>query len=308
MFAGGDFAAMSMPQAGTVQAMFAASFQASAIAKAIVDLSGRCTLVNPSFAQMLGFSPDDLVGVAFTEFTHPEDVCADVALFEALMRGERDNYQLEKRYLHRDGRVVDVLLSAAVGRAADGTPLQFIAEVIDITERKRSRVELQQANAKLHELAVDHLTGLRNRRGFEEALLGAAIGEPLSVLLVDLDNFKHVNDRLGHEAGDRVLIEAGQRLLGELRRADLLARLGGDEFAAVLPGVGRDVAERVAAEVVAKLAQPYGSSSALTRVGASVGVATCDRWNTDVRQLLARADKALYEAKGAGRKRWRGAA
>jgi diguanylate cyclase (GGDEF)-like protein/PAS domain S-box-containing protein len=299
---------MSMPQAGTVQAMFAASFQASAIAKAIVDLSGRCTLVNLSFAQMLGFKPDELVGVAFTAFTHPDDVRADVALFDSLMRGERDNYQLEKRYLHRDGRIVNVLLSAAVGRAADGTPLQFIAEVIDITEPRRSRMELQQANAKLHELAVtDHLTGLRNRRGFEEALLGAETDEPLSVLLVDLDNFKHVNDRLGHEAGDGVLIEAGRRMLGELRRVDLLARLGGDEFAAVLPGIGRNVAERLAAEVVAKLAQPYGSSSALTRVGASVGVATCERWNTDVRQLLSRADKALYEAKRAGRKRWRGA-
>jgi PAS domain S-box-containing protein len=212
---------MSMPPSGTVQAMFAASFQASAIAKAVVDLSGHCTLVNPSFAQMLGFAPDELVGVACTEFAHPDDVGADVALFEALIRGERDNYQLEKRYLHRDGRIVDVLLSTAVGRSPDGTPLQFFAEVIDITERKRSNFALQQANAQLHELAVtDHLTGLRNLRGFEEAMLNAKVEEPLSVLVVDLDNFKHVNDRLGHEAGDGVLVEAGRRLLGELRRVD----------------------------------------------------------------------------------------
>jgi diguanylate cyclase (GGDEF)-like protein/PAS domain S-box-containing protein len=258
---------------------------------------------------MLGYAPDELVGVAFTEFTHPDDVGADVALFEALMRGERDNYQLEKRYLHRDGRIVDVLLSTAVGRSSDGTSLQFFADVIDITERKRSNFALQQANAQLHELAVtDHLTGLRNLRGFEEAMLNAKVEEPLSVLVVDLDNFKHVNDRLGHEAGDGVLVEAGRRLLGELRRVDLLARLGGDEFAAVLPGVDRFVAEMVATEVVEKLTLPYGSSNALKRVGASVGVATCERWNTDVRHVLARADKALYEAKRAGRKRWRGAA
>jgi diguanylate cyclase (GGDEF)-like protein/PAS domain S-box-containing protein len=300
---------MSMPPPDAISMMFAASFQASAIAKAIVDPSGRCTMVNASFAQMLGYAPDELAGVSFTEITHPDDVRADVAYFESLMRGERDNYQLEKRYLHRDGTLVDVLLSTAVARDADGRPLQFIAEVIDMTERQQARLELQEANTRLHDLAItDYLTGLRNRRGFEEALIGASACGVLSVLLVDLDNFKHVNDRLGHDAGDAVLIEAGQRLEGELRKIDILARLGGDEFAVLLPEVGQEIAERVAQEVVARLAQPYGNGSALAGVGASVGVAACERSGADVRQLLARADRALYEAKRAGRRQWRVAA
>ena len=297
-----------MPPSDPTYRMFAASFKASAIGKAIVDLSGRCMKVNSSFAQMLGHTPPELVGVAFTDFTHPDDVQADLALFEAVMRGECDNYQLEKRYLRHDGREVDVLLSTAVVRDDEGAPVQFIAEVIDITERKQFRQQLQEANARLHDLAVtDHLTGLRNRRGFEEALVGAAHG-PLSLLLVDLDNFKHVNDRLGHETGDAVLIEAGRRLAGQLPGSHVLARLGGDEFAAILRDTSLDLAEEFAERVVTELALPYGEGSAVAQVGASVGLAACDRPGADMRQLLVRADQALYDAKRAGRGRWRAAA
>jgi len=193
--------------------MFKAAFHAAAIGKAIVAITGHCIEVNRSFADLLGYQAEALVGVHFSEFTHPADIEADLELFDAVMRGERDSYQLEKRYIHREGSTLDVLLSATVVREIDGAPIQFISEIVDLTERKRVRLELQAANERLREQVVrDHLTGLLNRRGFETALASPVPGLPVSILLIDLDDFKGVNDRLGHQAGDLVLTEVGRRL------------------------------------------------------------------------------------------------
>ena len=133
-------------------------------------------------------------------------------------------------------------------REEDGTPIQFISEVIDMTDRMNARLELQHANAKLREQVItDHLTGLYNRRGFEEALSASLDGHAASLLLIDLDNFKHVNDQLGHKAGDMVLAEVGKRLPLQVRAGDIVARVGGDEFGVILRDAGRDEAERTAA-------------------------------------------------------------
>ena len=290
----------------TSHRMFAASFQASAIGKAIIDLSGRCVQVNTSFAGMLGYTTQELVGVPFADFTHPDDLEADLHLFDAVMRGERDSYQLEKRYLHRDGSIIDVLLSAAVVREDDGHPIQFISEVFDITERMQVRSALQEANLKLQELVVtDHLTGLRNRRGFEEALSRAPDPSGTCVLLIDLDNFKRVNDQLGHDAGDAVLAEVGARLALHARRGDVIARLGGDEFALILFDTDRAAAQTVAHRIVTALSRSYGATGPLSAVGASVGLCCSGPDTVDLRQLVAQADEALYAAKRAGRGRLR---
>jgi two-component system cell cycle sensor histidine kinase/response regulator CckA len=127
-------------QLRTSEQMFDAAFHSAAIAKALVDLGGHCVEVNESLAVLLGYRADELTGMHFSEFTHPEDIDADWDLFNQVMRGERNSYQLEKRYLHRDGRAVDVLLSATVVREIDGTPIRFISEIVDLTERKRARL------------------------------------------------------------------------------------------------------------------------------------------------------------------------
>jgi diguanylate cyclase (GGDEF)-like protein/PAS domain S-box-containing protein len=287
------------------QSMFDTTFHATPIGKAIVDLTGHCTKVNEPLARMLGYAPADLVGVHFSSFTHPDDVEADVDLFESVMRGERDSYQLDKRYLTSTGKTVDVLLSATVVRDEHGSPVQFISEVLDITERKQFRLALQEANAKLRELVVtDHQTGLLNRRGFEEALAMSHEGSVVSVLLIDLDNFKHINDMLGHEAGDVVLAEVGRRLSSRVRQADVVARVGGDEFGVILYAAGRNIAEQVADRIVGELGSPYSIGAVTYPVGASVGVSCSGIRKVDLRHMLAEADKALYEAKRAGRGRW----
>ncbi|MES2450442.1 MAG: diguanylate cyclase [Pseudomonadota bacterium] len=288
----------------TSRQMFRAAFHAAATGKAIVDVTGICVEVNAALAALLGHAPDALAGMHFADFTHPHDIRADLHLFEEVMRGERDSYQMEKRYLHKDGSVVHVLLTATVVREEDGTPISFLSEVVDLTERLAARQALQEANRRLqHQVVTDHLTGLYNRRGFEEALAGP-LGHQASLLLIDLDHFKHINDRLGHRAGDLVLAEVGRRLPRQIRDGDFVARVGGDEFGIIMHHADRALAERTAARIVKQLGTVYEVDGAFAHIGASVGVSCTEDGDVSLRELVCRADEALYAAKRAGRSRW----
>jgi diguanylate cyclase (GGDEF)-like protein/PAS domain S-box-containing protein len=293
----------------TSRQMFRAAFHAAATGKAIVDVTGICLEVNAPFAALLGYAPEQVAGMHFADFTHPHDIRADLHLFDEVMRGERDSYQLEKRYLHKNGATVTVLLTATVVREEDGTPIRFISEVVDLTERLQARQALQAANAKLRQQVItDHLTGLHNRRGFEEALAGAPGGRMASLLLIDLDHFKHINDRLGHKAGDMVLAEVGRRLPRQIRDGDFVARIGGDEFGIIMHHADRALAERTAARIVKQLGTVYEVDGAFAQIGASVGVSCSEEGDVSLRELVCRADDALYAAKRAGRSRWQLAA
>ena len=289
--------------------MFEAAFQAAAIGKAIVAVTGHCIEVNPALATLLGYAPDDLRGMHFADFTHPEDIAVDLHLFDAVMRGERDSYQLEKRYLHHDGTILHVLLSVTVVREEDGSPIQFVSEVVDLSEQRRVGLELEAANARLRQQVItDHLTGLYNRRGFEEALTAAPDGSLSSMLLIDLDNFKAVNDRLGHEAGDLVLAEVGSRLSAIARTGDFVARVGGDEFGIILHDASCDMAGDTATRIVTALGRAFEVNGDPVQIGASVGASSATQPSTTLRHLMTRADDALYAAKRAGRGTWRLAA
>ena len=292
----------------TSRQMFKAAFHAAVTGKAIVDVTGICVEVNAPFAALLGYAPGELAGMHFADFTHPHDIRADLYLFEEVMRDERDSYQMEKRYLHKDGSVVHVLLTATVVRDEHRAPIDFISEVVDLTERMQARQALQDANARLRELVVtDHLTGLHNRRGFEEALAGPA-GRETCLLLVDLDRFKHVNDRLGHKAGDMVLAEVGRRLPRQIRDGDFVARVGGDEFGIIMHRADRALAEKTAARIVKQLGTVYEVDGSFAHIGASVGVSCTEDGAVSLRELVCRADEALYAAKRGGRSRWERAA
>ena len=286
--------------------MFEAAFHAAVIGKAIVSVTGHIVEANASFAAMLGHARDTLRGMHFADFTHPQDIEADLHLFDEVMLGARDSYQLEKRYLRSDGTTLHVLLSATVVREEDGTPIQFISEVIDLSESRRVGIALEEANARLRrQVVTDHLTGLYNRRGFEEALAAAPLEEMVTLLLIDLDDFKAVNDRLGHEAGDLVLAEVGRRLLALVRSGDCVARVGGDEFGMILADAGCAPAEETATRVVGHLAAVFEVGGDLVHIGASVGAACSDTTCATPRGLKAKADVALYAAKRAGRGTWR---
>jgi diguanylate cyclase (GGDEF)-like protein/PAS domain S-box-containing protein len=284
--------------------VFNAAFHATLIGKALVDPAGICVEVNASLAEMLGYTPNELAGVHFKDFTHPGDVDADLELFDAVMRGEHDSYQLEKRYVRKDGTTLHVILSVTVARDGNGMPMCFISEILDMTQYRRISEDLHEANVKLQEMVVtDHLTGLYNKRGFEEALSVPIAGDETSVLLIDVDNFKAINDSLGHEAGDLVLAEIGKRLPRVVRAHDVVARLGGDEFGVIMHATGRTFAERAAERIVTQLRFNMISGEP-TAIGVSVGVACSGAGPTTLRRLTAQADRALYAAKRAGRGQW----
>ena len=167
----------------------------------------------------------------------------------------------------------------------------------------------RRENALLHTLAFsDPLTGLLNRRGLylalEQSLLAALPSSAVAVYLIDLDEFKPVNDRFGHDAGDELLIEVGRRLKAQLSELDLVARLGGDEFVVVVHKINDDAtAQAIGGRLLSAMDRPFAVAGALARVGATVGYAVAPGDAHDVSNLLRCADAAMYEGKKTGRNR-----
>jgi len=172
---------------------------------------------------------------------------------------------------------------------------------------RRSRNSVAEANVKLnHAARHDALTGLPNRRYIRELLDEALVNlrtssAPCALMLIDLDRFKAVNDTLGHEAGDALLLDVGNRLHQVLPEGARAGRLGGDEFAAVVSGLEQPELERIAAQIVATLSEPYAVVGSTANIGASVGIATGTAEAATVDLLTRNADLALYSSKRHGR-------
>ncbi|MET9409837.1 aminotransferase class I/II-fold pyridoxal phosphate-dependent enzyme [Streptomyces sp. NPDC002935] len=203
----------------------------------------------------------------------------------------------------RDGGRIEVEVRCSDLRE-DHTVGGLVVTLRDVTEQRRLEHELTER--AFH----DPLTGLPNRtlllERIDRALLRSRRGATLICLLfIDLDDFKMVNDTMGHSTGDHLLTAVGERLSGALRRTDTAARLGGDEFAVLMEDATKPLdAELLAAQVIQTLSRPFSLQEGSVSVSASVGVATA-RDSTDAEELLGHADLALYAAKAAGKRQWR---
>ena len=285
-----------------VQARFETAFRSAPIGMALIDMAGQWLQVNDSLCRITGFRGDELRAKTLREITHPDDVASDADELRKLLAGQIETYHVEQRYRHAWGHYTWVLVTVSLVRDDRGRPLYLISQVQDIAERKELEAHLE------HLVHHDFLTGLFNRRHFEEELRlhvrrVARYGPTGALLLIDLDNFKDVNDSFGHKAGDDLLKGIASSLRQRARATDVLARLGGDEFGLLVTRANARDAEAVAADLVKVLGRHIAVlSDEQIRISASIGVALFDGLS-DV-EVLAYADLAMYQAKEAGRNRF----
>ncbi|MFF4083263.1 putative bifunctional diguanylate cyclase/phosphodiesterase [Streptomyces sp. NPDC001777] len=267
--------------------------------------TGVLRYVSPAAAGVYGRDADELVGAELSSIIHPDDlgrVVHEVRRFLAAPPGEEPTTRIECRFRSGTGDWLNV--ESTVNRHQGG----LILNSRDVTERVRLQAQLQ------HNAEHDPLTDLPNRALFtkrvRQALGGRRAGDQgTAVLFIDLDGFKSVNDRLGHQTGDELLVQAAHRLRESVRSGDTAARLGGDEFAAIILGDGtRDQAARecqvheIADRLRLTLSQPYRIGSGDVRVAASIGVAFAEP-GISPSDLMRNADLAMYRAKAGGKNR-----
>jgi diguanylate cyclase (GGDEF)-like protein/PAS domain S-box-containing protein len=272
-----------------------------------IDPQGRILSVSGLWLQTLGYEEHEVLGHHTTEFMTPETAryARDVVIPQAKRNGRCDNVEYQMRT--RDGRVLDVLLSAIWLYDKDGQPLHSLAVLQDVTEKKRLQ-------ALSYYAAHDPLTGLPNRVLLQDRLERSCVqharhGTRFAVGFLDLDRFKAVNDTYGHDAGDLLLKRVARRLLAALRASDTVCRLAGDEFVLLFADVehSEDLAPLVQ-KILASVAQPYrlgdGPESPVVSVAASMGLALFPEHGQDPQTLMSHADKAMYAVKRGGRGRY----
>ena len=266
-----------------------------------MDLDGKITYVSPAVERMRGITPEEAMRQSLDEI-HPPESAASVAdyyrqVFAAIEAGaEPPMFRGENEYYRKDGSIMTGELQVIPHLDGSGKVIELIGVTRDISERKVFEAELRN-------LAVtDTLTGVWNRRHGTELLTADLSarrpGQALSLLMLDIDHFKTINDTFGHQAGDHVLIEIASRLRRSLRGSDMVARWGGEEFVVLLRDCALPDALRLAEDIRAAIAElPFGAMGSLT---VSVGVAEA-RASEDLTTWLERADQALYRAKRSGR-------
>jgi diguanylate cyclase (GGDEF)-like protein/PAS domain S-box-containing protein len=267
-----------------------------------IDAASVTTFVNPKMAAMLGYAIEDMLDLPLTAFMDDEGRAILERNIARRRQGIAERHDF--KFVRRDGSELWTSMAANPIFDAAGVYVGALALVSDITDRRESTELIW------HQANFDHLTGLPNRHMFTDRLTQEAKkadrnGTFLALLFIDLDHFKEVNDRLGHAVGDALLVETARRIGGCVRSSDTLARLGGDEFTVILAGLDHiGSVERIAQSVISVLGLPFELGQERAYISASIGIALYPPDATDIGQLLAHADQAMYASKNAGRNRF----
>ena len=279
-------------------------YDTSGVAIFLVDLDGRITHANHSMAEMLACPMEALIGSEYTAHIHPDEREQGRQKMLALLASDIHRVDLERLYWRQDGSEFWGELHGQRMLDENGCSIGLVGVISNIDQRKKLQAELE---FRAH---TDALTGVPNRRYFLELAeqtfqRSIRYGRALSVLMIDVDHFKRVNDGHGHAVGDEVLNKLTGICARSLRKADLIGRMGGEEFAVVLPETAAEqaleTAERLRAAVDAGPI-PLGSGLSL-HFTISVGVTSLTATTPNLDTLLSQADQALYAAKESGRNR-----
>ena len=272
---------------------------------AISTLKGKLSRVNQALCEALLYSETELLELSFAEISHPDDWEMHHNLKQMLIASEETVFQIEKRFIAKNGQIVDTLLKVLIVYDAQGKPLHFNNQIVDITERKSMEQQL------LHDALHDALTGLPNRALFMDRLeqqLKRSQSQNdylFAVLFLDLDRFKVVNDSVGHLIGDKLLIEIARRLEKSISPTDTVARLGGDEFTILLENISSKLEATLVAESISQtLNFSFQIDGYELFSTASIGIALSDQGYEKPEDILRDADLTMYSAKEHGRARY----
>ena len=267
----------------------------------VVSIDGTIVSVSPAVTPMLGYHPDDVAGQPIARYVEDRYVDGIEDMLRLAVEDVGSASSFELRLRHHDGstRLVIATLTTPSTDWSDN----IVLNVHDITTQRDLESQLR------HDARHDPLTGLLNRKAFGEASERSCVratrsGDTVGMLYIDLDGFKQVNDTFGHDKGDRVLIEAGERLHDCLGEGETLARLGGDEFAVLIDSVDGERPVELAEAILESLGRPIRGLPNDVRVGASIGIALRSSDGIEISTLMQDADAAMYMAKRNGRSRW----
>lgn len=303
-------------------------FNLGLIGMAVTSLDKNWVEVNDKLCEIFGYRTDELLKLTWPEITHPDDLEADVSEFERVLAGKIDGYSMDKRFFRKDGTIIYATISVNCIRKKNGTADHFVAFVQDITERKTAELKLSQMNDELEKLVAyrtreleavnkqleascdtDFLTQLPNRRFYERRLqenisTAKRNNSYLSLLMIDIDNFKAYNDKYGHDDGDLALLHVASCIKNSLQRdTDLVARFGGEEFIVLLPSTDSINAMRIAEQIRVNIEQ-LDIEHKLSEKGivtVSIGLEALKGESLEKISLFKHADLALYFAKNTGK-------
>ncbi len=283
---------------------FRSAFNYAPIGIALVSPNGVWLKVNHALCEILGYTEEEFLTRDFQSMLFTEDLGNTLIKIHELLSGKVPSCQMEQRYLHKDGKTVWASWSVSTTSHSTSERPNLIFQIQDITDKKLAEEKLQ------YEATHDALTGLPNRARFmsklEQALRKAHDSRDyqVSVLFIDLDRFKVINDSLGHLIGDQLLIGIAERLRECLRPSDMVARLGGDEFTILVEGKyeGKEVI-RIAERIQEKFLIPFDLSGHEVYSSASIGILNATENHLFPEDLMRDADTAMYQAKRAGKAR-----
>lgn len=281
--------------------LFRGVFNNAAAGIVLLNRDGNYQHANLTFCRMIGYSEEELQTMKFQDITYPEDLEECILLYEGIWQESYSWINCEKRYICKNGSILWAEINMSAIRGEDQEITDIIVVIIDISVRKRMEEVLKQ------QASTDFLTGVDNRRAFlnkaeEEFVRTQRYKRPFTLMLIDVDKFKRVNDMYGHLVGDRVLRDVVLACKSALRETDILARTGGEEFAVILLeseiGTAYQVALRIQEKVKEVIVQAEDNQNQVT---VSIGIAMRNDDDTDLESIYKRADDALYEAKNSGR-------